>query len=308
MMRRNQTIYVTLDPFLSPRGTLLHHFDQFLAGLGEQQFPCICLTGLTRAQLDEPRRRLGHNDPFIGENGCGVYLPEDYFHLKGSNTVRLGRFTCIPVAKPQPAAAEALEDLASDLAIEAVSLRNLSTRELSQNTGVRGNQAEQIRMRDFDELFFFAGAKESDVTKFAAEADLRGLTLQNLGAFWSLSCGANYAKCIRELGRLYDRALRYHAFRVGIAVGLPDAHLGASDLTRRALEASCDRTLFLSERQPAGQEAVRKAEDNDDEFAEPADDTTSAVNVIPKSRAQNEFPLHSPDLWDSLLETILQRR
>ena len=73
-------------------------------------------------------------------------------------------------------------------------------------------------MRDFDELFFFAGATESDIAKFADEAKLRGLALQNIGAFWSLSCGADYAKCIRELGGLYDRALRYHAFRVGLGV------------------------------------------------------------------------------------------
>jgi len=92
-LRRTQTLYVTLDPFLSPRGKVLHRFDQFLEGIYESEFPCIWLTSLTRAQLDEPRRRLGHNDPFIGESGCGVYLPEDYFHLKSSDTIRLGRFT-----------------------------------------------------------------------------------------------------------------------------------------------------------------------------------------------------------------------
>ena len=70
-LRRTQTLYVTLDPFLSPRGKVLHNFDQFLEGIYESEFPCIWLTSLTRAQLDEPRRRLGHNDPFIGESGCG---------------------------------------------------------------------------------------------------------------------------------------------------------------------------------------------------------------------------------------------
>jgi len=181
-LRRTQTIYVTLDPFLSLRGIVLHHFDQLLEGLNEAEFPCIWLTGLTRAQLDEPRRRLGHEDPFIGESGCGVYLPEDYFHLKSGNTIRLGRFTCIPIAKPQPAAAEALEELSTDLDIAAVSLRSLSPRELVQNTGLPASEAERIRMRDFDELFFFAGASDSDIAKFAGEAKTRGFTLQNLGS------------------------------------------------------------------------------------------------------------------------------
>src|SRR5260370_40316834 len=159
--RRTQTIYVTLDSFLSPRGKVLHNFEQLLAGLDEVEFPCIWLTSLTRAQLDEPRRRLGHNEPFIGESGCGVYLPEDYFHLKAGNTMRFGRFTCIPVAKPQPAAATALDDLASNLGTSIVPLRSVSPRELGQNTDLPAGEAEHIRMRDFDELFFFAGASDS---------------------------------------------------------------------------------------------------------------------------------------------------
>jgi hypothetical protein len=36
-------------------------------------------------------------------------------------------------------------------------------------------------MRDFDELFFFAGASESDIAKFTGETTLRGLTLQTSG-------------------------------------------------------------------------------------------------------------------------------
>src|SRR5262245_61485301 len=115
MLRRTQTVYIETDPFFSPRGKVLHRFDEFLGELAQAQLPCVWMTGRTRAQLDELRRRLGQGDPYIGENGCGVYLPEDYFHLKSGNTIRLGRYTCIPVAKPQPAAAEALEELSSEL-------------------------------------------------------------------------------------------------------------------------------------------------------------------------------------------------
>src|SRR5215510_15776245 len=125
MVRRTQTVYLATDPFFSQRGKALYGFDQFLEELSRAQIPCVWVTGWTRAQLDEPRRRLGQGDPYIGENGCGVYLPEDYFHLKGSNTIRLGRYTCIPVAKRQPAAAEGLRELSSGLGITVVPLHSL---------------------------------------------------------------------------------------------------------------------------------------------------------------------------------------
>src|SRR5262249_47253972 len=161
---------------------------------------------------------LGQNDPYIGENGCGVYLPEDYFHLKGSNPIRLGRFTCIPIAKPQPAAAEALEQLSADLEISGEALGSLFQRERRQNVGRSSKQADLIRLRDFDELFFFAGASDAEIARFRAEGKARGHVVQPVGQFWSLSCGANLAKCIRELGGLYDRALRSHALRIGVRV------------------------------------------------------------------------------------------
>jgi len=305
-LRRTQTVYVTLDPFLSPRGKVLHNFDRLLEGLGEAEFPCIWLTSLTRAQLDEPRRRLGHNEPFILEGGSGVCLPEDYFHLKSGNTIRLGRFTCIPIAKPQPAAADALSDLATELQTSIVPLRSLSPRELSQNTGLPAGEAEHIRMRDFDELFFFAGASDSEIARFADEAKLRDLALQNLGTFWSLSCGADLAKCIRELGALYDRALRAHALRVGIAVEPSGdaSRVAAAERHFKALSAACDRTLRITERKTT---PIRTPGDELAAVASEADEQRLAETAH-KGREKPPFTLYAPELWDEILADILARK
>jgi predicted mannosyl-3-phosphoglycerate phosphatase (HAD superfamily) len=276
MFRRMQTVYVRVDPFFSPRGKVLHRFDRFLQGLAQAKVPCIWLTGSTRAQLDEPRRRLAQKDPYVGENGSGVYLPEDYFHLRSGNALRLGRFSCIPVAKPQPAAAEALDELAADLRISVVPLRSLSPRELSQNTGLPPKEAERMRMRDFDELFFFAGASQEEVHSFRSEARLRGLRVGTAGSFWSLAPGADLDKCIRELGGLYDRALRAHALRVGVE--LADASGEAPEPQRHP---AFDRTYELTER------IERPPEPKDQEGS------------------RGRFHLYSESVWDDLLSTIL---
>ena len=302
MLRRTQTIYVTTDPFFSPRGKVLHRFDQFLAEATQAKMPCVWMTGWTRAQLDEPRRRLGQNDPYIGENGCGVYLPEDYFHLKGSNTIRLGRYTCIPIAKPQPAAAEALEELAADLDISVVPLRKLSQRELSQNTGLPAREAELIRQRDFDELFFFAGASDADTQKFRTEAQIRGLTLQLSGQFWSLSCGANPAKGVRELGGLYDRALRAHVLRAGLHVRPGDDKPSAD---RAPWPASAfDKTLSLTEHPDRAERQEVLAEDDDSlegpRNSELADAREGAESRDASAPHKNRFYLHSPGVWDNV--------
>ncbi|HKF25960.1 MAG TPA: hypothetical protein VKB24_08285 [Candidatus Acidoferrum sp.] len=286
MLRRTQTVYIESDPFFSPRGKVLHRFDEFLAELARAQMPCVWMTGWTRAQLDEPRRRLGQSDPFIGENGAGVYLPEDYFHLKGRETIRLGRYTCIPIAKPQPAAKAALEELSRDLDISVVPLRNLSHRELSQNTGLPAKEADLMRSRDFDELFFFAGAGEADLAKFRAEAKARGLTVLRLGQFWSLSCGGNLAKCVKELGALYDRALRAHALRIGVRVSSSEDHEKLKNEPESWPDAAFDNTLSLAGRREGVLQEANPGEDS-----------------LPAART-NQFHLHAPTLWDDLMARI----
>jgi predicted mannosyl-3-phosphoglycerate phosphatase (HAD superfamily) len=302
MLRRTQTIYVEVDPFFSPRGKVLHRFDQFLEELAQAQLPCVWISGLTRAQLDEPRRHLGQNDPYIGENGCAVYLPEDYFHLKGGETIRLGRYTCIPVAKPQPAAAEALEELSSDTDVAVVPLRKLSQRELSQNTGLPAKEAELMRQRDFDELFFFAGAGEADIERLRAEAKARGLVLRKAGQFCSLACGSDLAKCVRELGGLYDRALRAHALRVGLRVLPGDG--GPATPDDNWPSSVFDRTLALTERgMPAGR-AEDVTEENSNGAVRFSQSFRANQSKNPSSTSgqedRNRLHLHSPEVWDEV--------
>jgi len=304
MLRRTQTVYVETDPFFSPRGKVLHHFDEFLRQLARAQMPCVWMTGWTRAQLDEPRRRLGQSDPYIGENGCGVYLPEDYFHLKGSNTIRLGRYTCIPIAKPQPAAREALEELSSELDISVVPLRKLSHRELGQNTNLPAKEADLIRLRDFDELFFFAGASAADIGKFRSEAKLRGLVVQSAGQFWSLSSGGNVAKCVRELGALYDRALRSHALRIGVRVSGSEEHTKLEEARDSWPTSAFDRTLSLAERIEDSGEGNARSE-VPKESAQPEDDHDVIQPDPPAASARrNRFHLRAPDVWSDVMTSI----
>lgn len=266
-------VFLDIDPFLTERGKPLFRIEEFLAELDERGIPCVWLSERSRAQLDAPRRALGHNAPFIAESGSGVYLPEDYFHLKAPNSVRLGRFVCIPVAEKQPAAEEALEALCEETGVEAVPLGSLSPRELAQNTGLPAKEAELVTMRDFTEVFFFAGASEEETEAFVQKAGSRGFVLRRQGALWSLAVGASTAKAIREAGELYDRALRGHAPRIGVT---------ASAKVKESA-AACDRVFELR----AG---------------EPLKDPTE-----PGGQNVRQWEIADPELWERVLAAISPR-
>jgi len=237
-------VYFSVDAFIPLRGRIAPGFPEFCAELREANIPCIWLTSRSRAQLDDPLRKLDHQEPFIAEGGSGVYIPEDYFHLRGEKSERRGRFLCIPVAQAQPVAAEALESLSQETGVEAVALRSLSPRELAQNSGLPQREAELARQRDFDELFFFAGASDSDIERFREEAARRKLQLRSRGVLWSLAAGASVPQCVREITKLYDRALHGHAPTIAVAPAEEAAETGNSS----GAIGACDRQFFLGAR------------------------------------------------------------
>jgi predicted mannosyl-3-phosphoglycerate phosphatase (HAD superfamily) len=268
-------VFCAIDAIMPPGGKVHPGFEEFSMALDEAGIPVVWVTNRSRAQMDDPRRRLGHNHPFIAEGGSGVYLPEDYFHLRSAKTIRLGRFTCIPIAEPQPAACKALEVLGEETGVSAVPLRSLSPREFMQNSRLNAREAPLARQRDFDELFFFAGASERDIERFVAEGRGRNLQLRPRGVLWSLAAGANLSQCMRELSKLYDRALRAHATVMGVAT--PE--------DGEELFAICDRRILLT--------------------GESADGPVSGASRFGKV---TEVLLSAPDAWGQVLAGIEVRR
>ena len=275
MRQTSSVLYIAVDALIPLKGKPLAGFDEFTAAMDHAGIPMVWVSSRTRLQLDDPRRKIGHRHPFIAEDGCGVYLPEDYFHLRPEKSVRLGRFMCIPVAEEQPAAGNALEALAEATGVDVVLLRSLSPRELAQNSGLAGRESELLRQRDFDELFFLAGASEADTKRLRTEAQSRKLQLREDGVLWSAAVGASLHRCVRELASLYDRALRRHASSVAIA----DAERAAS------LFPPCDRRILLSEGS------------SPEQGAEPA-------SALSRLGAVDTFALRDPDLWAQLIERL----
>ena len=280
MRQTSSILYIAVDELIPLRGSSRHGLDEFTATLDHQGIPAVWLTSRSRLQFDEARRKHGHAQPFIAEDGCAVYLPEDYFHLRSDSLaartgkdspLRLGRFTCIPSAKILPAAAEALEALSEETGVPVVTLRSLSPRELVQNTGLPQKEAELARQRDFDDVFFFAGVSDEAIAKFLAEGRHRGMQFRQHGVLWSTAIGASVQHCMRELTKLYDRALRSHAHPVGIAT--PDLAAG--------LFPFCERTILLADRKP---------------------EQTSPEQ--PNTPHSQRLPLHAPDVWKQVLDAI----
>jgi hypothetical protein len=269
MRSSTSVVYCAIDNLIPLTGKPILGLRDFLDQLSNQGIPCVWVTARNRLQLDSTLRRFANAEPFIAEAGSGVFLPEDYFHLRAARTIRLGRFTCIPVASPQPAAAEALDQLAKEAAVDIVPVRTLSHRELAQNTGLEPRESDLFRQRDFDELFFFAGATDTDIRRFLSQAAQKKLSVRPFGALWTLAVGRSIGACVRELSKLFDRAMKGHSFSIAIATADEAADLSPA----------CHRLILLTDR------------------SHPAENPPATLGL-------KSFPLFSPDTWQSVLEAV----
>jgi mannosyl-3-phosphoglycerate phosphatase family protein len=200
--------------------------------LERRSVPWVIFSGLTRAQLDPIRRKLSHTGPFVSEHGGGLFVPQGYFPVRIEGQERSGNFQLLPLGKPYLEAAAALEELAEEAGVSVVGVSQMSLRELERNTGLSQREAEQFRLRDFEEPFFFAGASEKEIARFVTLAKKRAYYAKPGPTFWSFSSLPDAGEAARRLARLFRASAhkRHQSQIFAIGAGPEDfAMLSAAD-------------------------------------------------------------------------------
>lgn len=217
MLPANLVVFTDLD------GTLLDHHsyswaaaEEALAALERQRVPLVFVTSKTRAEVEVLHRKMGAVQPFVTENGGGIFFPHGYFPQRIEGLARVGRYHCLALARPYAEIVEELQAIAEETRAEVVGFHQMSAREVAQNTGLPLKQAELARRREFDEPFFFAGADEQRVQKFVHAAKVRGIQVARGGRFWHAFSGSDKGQAIRKLMKLYRAALRSRQRSVGL--------------------------------------------------------------------------------------------
>jgi mannosyl-3-phosphoglycerate phosphatase len=225
-------IFTALEGALvDPRTDSFAGAEEALSELDRRKIAFVLLTSRTREQIEPLRRKLGHNHPFVTENGGGIFFPDGYFSLRIPGAVRTARYLSIAQGRPYAEVCEALDDLAEECAVGVAGFHHMSLREIAENTGLRPRNAELARAREFDEPFYFTSADDKAIARFVETARERGFDTRRGPTFWHLSSRCDAARAVRSLARLFREATHIKLRLVGIGGGEEDlAWLRAVDL------------------------------------------------------------------------------
>ncbi|TRZ85168.1 mannosyl-3-phosphoglycerate phosphatase, partial [bacterium] len=137
-------------------GSLLNHedysFEEAMPSIGRIKragIPLIITTSKTRPEVEHLQQEMGIREPFIVENGGGIFFPRGYRNLMIENGERQEDYTLICIGTRYSMVRRFLKKTGSRFDIKGFG--DLTTEEISGLTGLSPDRAEMAKAREFTE-------------------------------------------------------------------------------------------------------------------------------------------------------------
>lgn len=152
---------VMLIIFTDLDGTLLNQEDYdyqpaipILNQLKKQQIPVIPVTSKTRSEVEGLRQEIGLSDPFIVENGSGIFIPQSNSNRwKVIETSQISQYHLHSLGCRYRKAREGLNQIAADLGEKLQGFGDFSEQTIQSLTGLPLEEAKLAKQREFTEPF-----------------------------------------------------------------------------------------------------------------------------------------------------------
>lgn len=192
-------------------GTLLDHntysFDaakDALNQLRNAHVPLVLCSSKTRSEIEVWRKKLGNRDPFICENGGGIFF-SDAFSSTCKDCRKKNGYPVMELGIPYPDLLTTFKTLKKRFRGKIRGFSEMTVDELAGLTGLSHDEATLAKDREYTEPFLFHG-NEKELEN--AVQDLK-LNLTRGGRFFCLMGDNDKGRAIRIVTRMYRESKPY---------------------------------------------------------------------------------------------------
>jgi mannosyl-3-phosphoglycerate phosphatase len=175
---------------------------QALEVLKSRNIPLILTTSKTLAEVEPIRTRLANADPFIVENGGGLFVPEGYFPFPLPGTSRLQGYQVVEREPPYEVLRQVLVDVRNAMGPVVRGFGDMSAGEVAERTGLTLVEAQLAKQRRYDEPFVVLGPSRL-AEEICAFIQRRGLCSSSGGRFYHVTGPGNKGDSCRRLMEYY---------------------------------------------------------------------------------------------------------
>jgi mannosyl-3-phosphoglycerate phosphatase family protein len=204
MKKRKLIIFTDLDGTLLDAST--YSFEAALPALESirsNNIPLVLCSSKTRPEIEHYRTQLKNNDPFISENGGGIFIPSEYFtfltEIPGKKSGLADGYYVITLGAAYKDLRAGIRALQNE-GFRITGFGDMEAGDISRLTALRVEEAEMAKDRDFDEPFIFDGDRQSLLRRI----DEMGFTFTQ-GRFDHILGSSDKGKAVAILSGLYRR-------------------------------------------------------------------------------------------------------
>jgi mannosyl-3-phosphoglycerate phosphatase len=205
IMSKQFLIFSDLD------GTLLDH-NTYSFGAAKtalktiklRNIPLIFSSSKTRPEIEMHRDHTDNHDPFISENGGGIYVPADYGLDSFKYDTDMNNYKVIVLGTKYNKLVEVLNSIRNETGIKLQSFSDMKISEISEYTGLDPELAKLSKMREFDEPFIVFG-NNKDVEYIKEEIIRRGFNYTQGTIFHHIMGKNDKGKAINILIQIFKK-------------------------------------------------------------------------------------------------------
>jgi mannosyl-3-phosphoglycerate phosphatase len=206
-----QLVFTDLD------GTLLNHDDYrydaalpMLKWLQERQVPVIAVTSKTRLEVEELLCGLSLHEPFVVENGSGIFIPVANTCFDWAIAAQSSEPVCqqdqhyvqLCLGCTYEQARQGLHDLSEHLEIPLQGFGDWDLAEVSDRTGLSLDNAQKAQTREFSEPFINPGIGFVQLERAVAKLGFQVLVGDRFCHL--LGAGAGKGRAVQILRQCYQ--------------------------------------------------------------------------------------------------------
>jgi len=169
----------------------------------QQRVPVILASSKTRAEMEIIRARMSLADPFIVENGGGIFLPGISGGRPLPEAEQDGSLWKVVLGRPYSHLVHALKEIGKELGYTLAGFSDLDINQIVSLTGLDKGMAQLAAKREFDEPFVVYSPENPDIRALQNAAKKRGLTVTRGGRFFHLHGANDKGRAMAQIVALY---------------------------------------------------------------------------------------------------------